>query len=89
MATWGTITVTGGPFRFALSGGGITNHEVFAFTLQSAEENVGALISDIAVYVNQVFAGSEPSYNITINAVDPFGNPVNQAITGNFESNGV
>ena len=34
MATWGTITLTGGQ-DWILWGGNITNHEVFAFTLQS------------------------------------------------------
>jgi hypothetical protein len=89
VATWGTITQTGGPFRWQLWGGGITNHEVFAFTLHSAGNNVGALISDVTVYVNQAGPSGEPSYNVTLNAVDQFANPVNQKITGNFESNGV
>ena len=89
MATWPTLTQTGGPLRWTLWGGNITNHEAFAFTLQSSEHNVGALISDVTVYVNQDVARSEPSYNITLNAVDRFANPVNQAIKGNFESNGV
>jgi len=89
MATWQTLTQTGGPQRWIVWGGGITNHEAFAFTLQSSEHNVGALISDISVYVDQDNAGGEPSYNITLNAVDQSANPVNQGITGNFESNGV
>jgi hypothetical protein len=89
MATWQTITQTGGPQRWIVWGGNITNHEAFAFTLQSSEHNVGALISDVTVYVDQDTAGSEPSYNITLNAVDQFANPVNLGITGNFESNGV
>lgn len=89
MATWNTMTQTGGPLRWTVWGGNITNHEVFAFTLQKAGQNVGALISNVTVYVNQTSAGGEPSYNITLSAVDPFANPVNQTITGNFESNGV
>jgi hypothetical protein len=89
MATWQTMTQTGGPQRWIVWGGNITNHEAFAFTLQSAEHNVGALISDVAVYVDQDGAGGEPSYNITLNAVDQSANPTNQGITGNFESNGV
>jgi hypothetical protein len=89
MATWPTLTQTGGPIRWTVWGGNITNHEAFAFTLQKSERDVGALISDISVYVNQAGAGGEPSYNITLNAVDQFANPVNQQITGNFESNGV
>lgn len=89
MATWQTMTQTGGPQRWIVWGGNITNHEAFAFTLQSAERNVGALISDVSVYVDQTIAGGEPSYNITLNAVDQSANPVNLGITGNFESNGV
>jgi hypothetical protein len=88
MATWQTITQTGGPSTWTAWGGNITNHEVFAFTLQSAENNIGALISNVTVFDNQDGAGN-PNYNITLTAVDQFGNPVNQGITGNFESNGV
>jgi hypothetical protein len=84
------MTQTGGPRRWAVWGGNITNHEVFAFTLQSAENNVGALISNVTVYQSQdVFGASSPSYNITLNAVDQSANSVNKGITGNFESNGV
>ncbi|MBV8221607.1 MAG: hypothetical protein JO325_24345 [Solirubrobacterales bacterium] len=89
MATWPTITQTGGPFRWTVWGGNITNHEAFAFTLQKSEHDVGALISDVTVYVNQDGPTSEPSYNLTLTAVDQFANQVNQPITGNFESNGV
>lgn len=89
MATWSTMTQNGGPQRWIVWGGNITNHEAFAFTLQRAERDVGALISDVTVYVDQDTAGGEPSYNITLNAVDQFANPTNQSITGNFESNGV
>ncbi|HLX03458.1 MAG TPA: hypothetical protein VKS80_15230 [Trinickia sp.] len=89
MATWQTITQTGGPLRWFVWGGNITNHEAFAFTLQSAENNVGALISDITVFVRNNDSGGEPSYGITLDAVDQFANRVDQGITGNFESNGV
>jgi hypothetical protein len=90
MATWKTMTQTGGPRRWAVWGGNITNHEVFAFTLQSAENNVGALISNVTVYQSHdVFGASSPSYSITLNAVDQSANSVNKGITGNFESNGV
>jgi hypothetical protein len=88
MATWQTITQTGGA-SWTVWGGGITNHEVFAFTLQSAEDNVGALISDVTVFVNQDGAPNETSYNFNLNAVDQNGNQVNQGITGNFESDHV
>jgi hypothetical protein len=89
MATFPTFTQTGGPQRWTCQGGNITNHEAFAFTLQSSEHNVGALISDVTVYVDQDGAGGTTSYNITLNAVDQFASPVNLGITGNFESNGV
>ncbi len=88
MATWSTITQTGGG-QWWVAGGGITNHEAFAFTLQGAEHNVGALISDVSVFLDQDNAPHETSYIINLNAVDNFLNPVNQGITGNFESNGV
>ncbi len=90
MGTWATMTQTGGPQRWAVWNENITNHEAFAFTLQSAEDNVGALISDITVYQNQdIFRLFPPSYGITLSAVDRFANHVNKGITGNFESNGV
>jgi hypothetical protein len=94
MATWPPISQIGGPFRWQLWGGGITNHEVFAFTLTGSELNVGALISDVTVYINQTpfdpaNPNGEPSYNITLNPVDQFATPVDQDIVGNFESNGV
>jgi len=62
----------------------------FSSHLQSAENNVGALISDVTVYVSQdVFGATSPSYNLTLSAVDQSFKPVNKGITGNFESNGV
>ena len=89
MGTWQTISQTGGPQRWQVWNENITNHEAFAFTLQIADHNVGALISDVTVYTNQDGPSSEPSYNITLKAVDQFANPVNGFIFGNFESNGV
>jgi hypothetical protein len=89
MATWPQLTQIGGPVRWIMWGGNITNHEAFAFTLKKTEHDVGALISNVTVYLDQSIAGGEPSYNITLNAVDQSANPVNQTITGNFESNGV
>jgi len=93
MATWGTITLTGGQ-TWMLWGGGITNHEVFAFTLQSSENNVGAYISNVTVFDSNDIAGNQTSYYVTIQAMgfDPNTwalTPVSQGITGNFESNGV
>jgi hypothetical protein len=93
MATWNTITVTGGQ-DWLLAGGGITNHEVFAFTLQSSENNVGAQISNVTVFDSNDDYPNQTSYYVTVQAVqwDPATwalTPVNQGITGNFESNGV
>ena len=93
MATWNTITQTGGG-DWIVWGGGITNHEAFAFTLQSSEDNVGAYISNITVFDNNDVAGRQTSYYITLQAMHFNSNtwqltPVNQGITGNFESNGV
>ena len=93
MATWGTITVTGGQ-DWVLAGGNITNHEVFAFTLQSSENNVGALISNVTVFDSNDLYPNQTSYYVTVQATqfDPASwalTPVYEGITGNFESNGV
>ncbi len=80
MATFPTITQNGNTtLTWTNSGGGITNHEVFAFTLQatSPSNTTGALISDVTVFINPT------RYNCTLAVRGP------QAITGNFESNGV
>jgi hypothetical protein len=80
MATFPTITQNGSTtLTWQNSGGGITNHEVFAFTLQSTSPNntTGALISNVTVFINPT------RYNCTLTVVGP------QAISGNFESNGV
>ena len=90
MATFPTITQTGnGPPFWIVSGGSITNHEVFAFTLQNAPANVGARISDVTVLLNTDFAPAKISYEMRLAAVDEFLNPTAEPITGNFESNGV
>ena len=89
MATWPTITQTGGPQEWTVWGGHITNHEVFAFTLQSAEPNVGALIGNVTVFQQNSEARGNPSYNLTLTAVNQSFQPVHLGITGNFESNGV
>ncbi len=93
MATWGTITQTGGR-DWIVWGGNITNHEVFAFTLQRSEDNVGAYISNITVFDDNAVAGDTYSYYITLQAMQFDPNtwaltPTAQGITGNFESNGV
>jgi hypothetical protein len=80
MATFPTITQNGNTTRtWTNSGGGITNHEVFAFTLKSTSPTnaTGALISNVTVFINPT------RYNCTLTVEGP------QAISGNFESNGV
>jgi hypothetical protein len=88
MATWPTMTVTGGGSWY-VAGGGITNHEVFAFTLQRAENDVGVYISNVTVFDSNDAYPNQTSYFVTIQAMDQNFNPVNQGFTGNFESNGV
>ncbi len=88
MATWPTITMTGGGSWF-VADGGITNHEVFAFTLQSAENGVGAFISNVTVFDRNEYYPEQTSYFVTVQAVDQHFHQVNQGFTGNFESNGV
>jgi hypothetical protein len=94
MATWQTITVTGGSQDWLLWGGNITNHEAFAFTLQSAASNVGAFITNVTVFDSTDFHNDGTNYYVTVEA--KHFNPVNFALTptalplvGNFESNGV
>jgi hypothetical protein len=90
MATFPTITQIGpGPQSWICSGGNITNHEVFAFTLGQAPDNFGALISDVSVFLSNNLVVGQTSYVINLTAVDLFLNPSPTTITGNFESNGV
>ena len=80
MATFPTITQNGNTsMTWQNSGGGITNHEVFAFTLQHTSPNnsTGALISDVTVFINPT------RYNCRLTVIGP------QAISGTCESNGV
>lgn len=80
MATFPTITLNGGTTTsWWNQGGGITNHEVFAFTLNntSPANTTGVLLSDVTVFINPT------RYLCTVRVVGP------QAVTGNFESNGV
>jgi hypothetical protein len=72
-----------------MAGGKITNHEAFAFTLQSAPPNIGALISNVSVFLNTDFVAAQTSYEIDLTAVDQFLKPTAATITGNFESNEV
>ena len=90
MATFPTITMSGGgPQEWINSGGNITNHEAFAFTLQSAPANGGALISNVSVFLNTDYVAGQTSYGILLSAVDENLNASTATITGNFESNGV
>jgi hypothetical protein len=84
MATFPTTTQIG-TTTWEASGGGITNHEVFAFTLQNTSQpGIGALVSNVTVLINPT------RYNVTVSAVQEWSIAhVNQAITGNLESNGV
>jgi hypothetical protein len=80
MATFPTITQNGNTtLNWVNQGGGITNHEVFAFTLQSTSptNGTGALISNVTVFINPT------RYLCTLSVKGP------QAVSGNFESNGV
>jgi hypothetical protein len=92
MATFGDMTQFGGSTVSVVSGQNITNHEAWAFTLEAADFNVGALISDISVFQhNTAFPGSV-SYTIRLTVVDQNLNPLPQGtgfIMGHFESSGV
>jgi hypothetical protein len=102
MGTFPHITQNGRTQRWRCEGQNITNHEVFAFTLDSGlidpttGQSVGALISDVTVY-----NGAQPVYWITLTAVienpsatdgrtvPPFWLESGALISGNFESHGV
>lgn len=80
MAHFPTITQNGNTtLTWINSGGGITNHEAFAFALQatSPTNETGVLMSNVAVFINPT------RYSCTLQVIGP------QAIVGNFESNGV
>ena len=92
MATFPTITQRGGSVSYFWFGGNITNHEVFAFTLQFADFGVGALITNVTVFENTDFVAGQTSYEMTLTVVDEFLRPLPSGtgfIRGNFESNGV
>jgi hypothetical protein len=88
MATWGPVTVYGAG-RWIMSGGNCTNHEAFAFQLESADVNVGATLTEVDVYINTTYDGNTPTYGVTVQAVDVYGNPVSDVISGYFNSDGV
>jgi len=80
MVTFPTITQNGNTtVSWINSGGGLTNHEVFAFTLQntSPTNSTGVLVSNVTVFINP------NRYQCTLSVKGP------QAVAGNFESMGV
>jgi len=92
MGTFPTQTQLGGSSVNALFGQNISNHEAWAFTLQIADFNVGALISNITVFQQNNGVPNQLSYLINLTVVDENLNPLPPGtgfIQGNFESNGV
>ena len=80
MATFPTITQNGNTtLTWVNQGGGITNHEVFTFTLQSTSpaNTTGTRVSNVTTFINPT------RYNVTLTVAGP------QAVSGNFESNGI
>ena len=99
MATFPTFSQTGGPSTWICYGGGITNHEVFTFTLKSAAIGVGAAVSEAAVFqgINMivrpggdtVYLDDVLCYVVKLNVVDNNLNSIKATVTGNFESTGI
>jgi hypothetical protein len=80
MATFPTITQNGSTtLTWINSGGGITNREVFTFTLQntSPTNNTGTRVSNVTTLINP------NRYLCTLTVAGP------QAVSGNFESTGI
>ena len=80
MATFPTITQNGNTtLNWINSGGGITNHEVFTFTLKttSPSNGTGTMVSNVTTFINP------NRYLCTLSVRGP------QAVAGNFESNGI
>ena len=80
MATFPTITQNGNTtLTWINSGGGITNREVFTFTLQatSPTNGTGTRVSNVTTLINP------NRYLCTLSVVG------SQAVAGNFESNGI
>jgi hypothetical protein len=80
MATSQQVTQNGNTsLVWTVSGGGMTNHEVFACQLNttSPNNNTGALINDVTVFINPI------RYNCRVTVEGP------QAIEFQFNSNGV
>jgi hypothetical protein len=92
MATYAPISQFGGSQTWVVWDNGITNHEVWTFTLQDADFGVGAVLSEVAVFDRTDFVPDQTSYEITLTVVDEFLNPLPQGtgfILGNFESTGI
>lgn len=80
MATFPTITQNGNTTRIWInSGGGITNHEVFTFTLQntSPSNTTGVMVSNVIGFINP------NRYQCTLTVEGA------QAVSGRFESTGI
>lgn len=80
MATFPTITQNGNTtITWINSGGGITNREVFTFTLQhtSPTNSTGTMVSNVTTLINP------NRYLCTLSVKGP------QAVAGNFESTGI
>ena len=80
MATFPTITQNGSTtLNWINSGGGITNREVFTFTLQhtSPTNSTGTMVSNVTTPINP------NRYLCTLSVKGP------QAVAGNFESTGI
>jgi hypothetical protein len=43
----------------------------------------------VDVYINTTYDGGTPTYGVTVQAVDIYGNPTSDVISGYFNSNGV
>jgi hypothetical protein len=80
MATFPTITQNGNTtLNWINSGGGITNREVFTFTLQSTSPSngTGTMVSNVTTFIN-------PNRYVCTLSVKG-----SQAVAGNFESTGI
>jgi hypothetical protein len=80
MATFPNITQAGNStLTWINSGGNITNHEVFTFTLKATHpnNNTGTRVSNVTTLINP------NRYLCTLTVAGP------QAVTGNFESTGI
>jgi hypothetical protein len=88
MATWPTISVKGS-HSFIITASDITNHEVFAFTLQTAQNDVGVFLSNVTVFIGNGDFPNQTSYGLTVQAKDMRFRSLNNTFIGNCESVGV